>query len=290
MKNLDFEKVNKYNSLFDTGLEFICRIGLCQRDTVIGATDKEILKFSEDTGIILPASVWSSARFFGVNSPLANSRFNLMTNLDDLKEYTEFANLREEWLDGMNVKEYLKAKDFKINYDYDNPNDNYGIYTPDLKDMIDVDNAIFFDYDSFTRTLRFIDGKNENPCVYSFNQYRSLTSAFVMFSNVFRHFLFLIILNYAPQQFKGNIFFRDLNINLNNNKELDYSGGYEFINRYQNLFRGLSNTKRIQLDKQRAVFYILNNEIEQKENRIMSCIEFENRFIQFILEKDITHL
>lgn len=285
---IDKEKINKYDDLFESSIEFSCRIGLRNRNEIEVLTDEEILQFCNKNGISIPPVVWSYTRFFGKGSRLKNSEYNMSHSTTDYLYANSLANRKLEWLNMMTLKEYLDAKNFEINDNRDEvdslEDDNEGIYTPTIKSLMNIEDIIIYAYDSYTRSFKFYNSKQENPILFQLINYESVSSLFYTLTNTFRNSIFTFISNYASQDFivgKDSRLFRTSGIT---HIDIDYSNGFEFIKEYQTLFKD-DNLNRIELKRLRDLFYLMNDQYEEENNIIRSMPEFENKFIEFLKER-----
>lgn len=264
------ELIYKYDALFESGVEVACQIGLCNREEVIGATDEEISEFSIKHGIKLPPAVWSYLRWLGQSSKLNKGEYNIAPSLQDYDYALHQANLKQEWLEGgMNLKEYIYKKNFKVNYDDQMPEDNDGIYTPEIKTLMDIEDVVFCNYDPFIRSFEFFNSRQENPIIYSLTAYTNITTLFSSFADRFRNVLFSILVDFISKD----------NLRLNG---LDSSGELEYIRVYQDMFKGCDELYKVKLKSYRDMFCQMSNNKEKAENRILSISEFENGFINFL--------
>lgn len=282
------ENINKYDLLFDSGVELASRIGLCKREGIIGATDEEINEFCVKHRINLPLSSWSYARFFGHSSQMIKSDYNIAFSLREFDYALHQASLKKDWLDGMNLREYIKSKNFKVNYDDEIPEDNDGIYTPEINNLMDADNIAFYSYDPFSRSFSFFDTRQENPILYDITAYRVVTSLFLPVTNQFRNSIFMFLVTYAAQDFNTHLDYHQSTPQSGSktNNKIDYSGGFECIQFYQELFKNNQNTNVAKLKYYRDLFYQLNNSYEEETEQILSITEFENKFINYLHDND----
>lgn len=285
---IDKEKINKYDNLFKSSIEFTCRIGLRNRNEIEILTDEEILEFCNKNGISIPPVIWSYTRFLGKGSRVKNSEYNMSYSTADYLYANSLANRKLEWLNMMTLKEYLDVKNFEINDNRDEvdslEDDNEGIYTPTIKSLMNIEDIIIYAYDSYTRSFKFYDSKQENPVLFQLINYESVSSLFYTLTNTFRNSIFTFISNYANQDFivgKDSRLFRTSGIP---HVDIDYSNGFEFIKEYQTLFKD-KNLNRIELKRLRDLFYLMNDQYEEENNVIRSMPEFEDKFIEFLKER-----
>ena len=272
------EKISKYDALFQSGVEIVSRVGLCNRKEVVGATDEEINEFSVKHGITLPASVWSYFRWLGQSSQLNNGDYNVSPSLQDYDYALHQANLKEDWLaGGMNLKEYINTKNFKVNYDDEIPEDNDGIYTPEINSLMDINDIVFCNYDPFTRTFEFFNSRQENPIVYAITAYKNVTTLFSPFTDRFRNVLFMTFVDLISE--KKSSFSSSL-------ANADLSGELEYIKTYKELFQNSNELSRARLKSCREMFCQMNSNHEKEENRVLSISEFENGFINFLSQNN----
>lgn len=279
---IDKKTVDKYDVLFESTIEFTCRIGLSKREDIECVTDDEIKAFCKKQQVALPPAIWSYTRFFGNGVGISNSDYTMSHNISNYLTADSLAKRRQEEYGNMNLKDFLADKNFKVNYDEASPDDNEGIYTPKLNSLMNIDDVFFYSYDSFNRSFKFVDSSKENPFVYYLTGYDTVTSYFSPFTDRFRDVLFIFIMNMAPVNFEGTWMFYEKSISITPTASIDYSDGFECIKIYQEIFKDLSVSQRENLKRHRNVFYELNNRIEQKENRVLSFTEFENNFIDFL--------
>lgn len=274
---------DKYDELYASAVEFAFRIHLCNREEVEGATDAEIQQFCNKHNVILPPAMWSYTRHFGRKARIRDTDYNCVHSLTDYQYALDHANRREEWNEMLNLKELLSQKNFKVNYDEDSPEDNEGLYTPEITSLVDVNNVLPFHYDEFTRTFKFLDSSLENPIIYYLTRYYALSSTFTSFTNRYRDVKFMYIVNSAPQGFAEMGLVNGKRVPISPPPVIDYSDGFEYLKVYQELFKK-KDLDRGRLKQLREAFYMINDEIEEKENRILSFTEFENNFIRYITE------
>ena len=285
---IDKEKIGKYDTLFESGVRLVDRIGLCKQESIVTATDDEIYEFGVKHGITFPPAVWSYARYFGLCTPMSSSDYNLANSLRDIDYALHQAGLKNDWLGNKNLKEYIADKNFKVNYDDEIPEDNEGIYTPEINTLMNVNDIIFYSYDPFTRSFKFFDSKQENPVVYEITGYKVVTSIFTSFTNKFRNIIFMFLVNFTPEDFTSSCgsfnSLKNNKVSLSPNNK-DYSSEYfECLSLYKKMFKEHKKINRSKLKYYRDVFYQMNNKLEQEEDRILSIIEFENKFIGFLEE------
>ena len=279
----DREVIDKYDILYESCIEFCSRIGLCNKDNVVHVSDEEISLLCKRIDTTLPPALWSYTRFFGNGVSLNNSEYIMTHSILDYEHAYSIANMRiEDECDGMTLKEILNTRSFKVNYDGDSPEDNEGIYTPEIKSLMNIDDIFVYYYDSFNRSFKFVDSSKENPFIYYLVRYEALTSYFSSFTDRCRDLMFMYIVNMAPFDFKGPTMFFEKSIFIAFDEEINYSGGYEWIKTYQDILKKLTASQRETLKRLRGIFYELNNEVEQRENRILSFSEFEGNFIDFL--------
>lgn len=280
------DKINKYDTFFESGAELATRIGLCKRENIIGATDEEINEFCVKHRISLPLCSQSYARFFGHSSQMGESDYNITFSLRDFDYAQHQASLKRDWLEGMNLREYIGTKNFKVNYDDEMPEDNDGIYTPEINTLMDTNNIAFYSYDPFSRSFGFFDTQQEDPILYDITAYRVVTSLFLTVTNSFRNSIFMFLINYAAQDFNLHLDCHHSAIqdDSKTNNKIDYSGGFECIKFYQELFKNNQNLNVVQLKYYRDLFYQLNNKFEQETQQVLSVPKFEDKFINFLSE------
>lgn len=278
--------IDKYNDLFASGMEFTLRTNLCEPEDVEGASDAEITLFCKKRKVSFPAALWSYCRYFGKKAKAKDTDYNYGYSLASFDYALHQANQREEWHNVMNVKELLAHKNFKVNYDEDFPDDNIGLYTPEINSLMDVDNIMVTAYDEYTRSFEFVDASKENPELFYLTQYYILSSTFTTLTNRYREALFTLIINFAQNDFAEMGFVDGKRVPISKAPTIDYSGGFECLKTYQDLFKK-EGLDIVYLKKLREQFYIINDTKEKEENRILSFTEFENNFIDFIKDKEI---
>lgn len=280
----DNHTIDKYNILFASGVEFALRTGLSEKDGIEGASEAEIHLFCKKRKVHFPAALWSYCRYFGKKAQAKATDYNYGYSLATFDYALHQSRQRSEWHDMLDVRELLSKENFKVNYDPDFPDDNIGLYTPEIATLMNVEDIMVSNYDEFTRTFELIDSSKENPELFYLTKYYILTSNFITITNRYREALFTFITNNAQYDFAEMEFVDGKRVPISKPASIDYSDGFECLKVYQDLFKN-ENLDITYLKKLREQFYIINNQIEEKENRILSFTEFENNFISFIQDK-----
>lgn len=277
--------ISKYDILFSSSKEFAHRVNLYRREDVEGASDNEIDAFCKHHNIKYPPVLWSYTRYFGKKAIIRGSN-NIIgpLSMPDVDYALHQAGLRYEWNGMLNLKELIDKKNFMVNFDYDVPSDNDGIYTPEIKSLMNIDDILIFHYEPFRRSFKFIDSSKENSEIFYLTRYYTLTSLFQSFTNRFRDILFMYIASSAGDDFTELGIIDGKLVPVGEPPVIDYSNDFEFVKKYQELFKN-KNTNRGKVKVLRDQFYILNDKVEKEENRILSFNEFEKKFLDFLEEK-----
>lgn len=271
--------IDKYDILFSTSRDFIERVKACKKGEIEGYDDSEISKFCDKHNITLSPAMWSANRHFGKKAYTRAYDYLLINSLADMEYAIHEANMQETWNGMKTVKEFLNETNLMVNYDYDDLSENEGMYTPQIKSLMNIEDIVFFNYDPYTRSYKFYDSKKENPEIYYLTRYYTLTSLFAPFTDRFRDILFLFISNYAPYDFAEMGIIDGRRVPVSEAPAIDYSG-YECIKEYIDIFQN-DNIDRSKIRSLRDIFNNIMNNVEKEENRILSFLEYENKFLDF---------
>lgn len=278
------EQIDKYDDFFKSAIDFFERIGLCEESRVEGVSDDKISEFCVKNDIILPPVLWSYIRYFGYSNPLKNSDYNMALSLANIDEAIKQADLSQEWLGQKNLREFIESNIFRVNYDDEAPEDNDGIYTPEIASLMDINNTLFYLYDPYSRSFKFVDFTQENPIIFSIISYRIITSQFYSFTTTLRDMMFTFVVNFSSFDFAVKNTYNQIYASLPPVKEIDCSGGFECLKIYQTVFKHLSNAKRLELKRLRDIFYVQKDKEEKETGKILLMNEFENEFVIFLKE------
>lgn len=280
------EQIDKYDDFFKSVSEFLERIGLCEKGKIEGVTDNEICEFCSKNDTILPPVLWAYARRFGYSIPLKNSDYNVSLSLSNIESAIKQADVVKEWLGGKRLKEFIKEERFKVNYDDEVPEDNVGMYTPEISSLMEVNNALFYYYDPYSRSFTFVDSTQENPIVFDILSYKVVTSQFYSFTTTVRDMMFTFMVNFFSCDFIENNIYNQIYASLSPEMEIDCSEGYDCLKMYQTAFKHLSNAKRLELKHLRNIFYVQKDKEEKQTGKILLMNEFENEFVELLKESN----
>lgn len=275
--------IDKYDILFSSSIDFTFRVGLYKKQDILGASDNEIKLFCERHNIQkFPAILWSYTRHFGKKANIRYSNRSIAAHtMADFDYAIHQANLKDEWNGNLTLRESLNKSNPLVNYDYNYPIGEEGMYTPPIKSLMNIEDIVFFSYEPFDRSYKFVDGSKENPEIFHLSRSQYVSSLFTSFSNRFRDILFMYIASYAGEDFVEMAIIDGKLSPVGVPPVIDYSSGLEFIKEYQEIFKRKDlDTRKIKSLRQQ--FYQINNEVEKKENRILSFNEFEENFINFL--------
>lgn len=276
------ELIKRYQVLYKSGVETVVFLGLAKESDFIGCSDEEILTSETEDGIDYPASVCAYLQTFGVFCNMQDHDYNIGTKFSQFKMTRELISMKRGWTNSKTMKDFLKEQDFRVNLEEFNPIE--GEYTPKLSEVMNLDKINIFLVELNTNIYHFYDSSSDNPEIFYYVYNKGVVSNFVSVTDTYRRSIFYLICKYAPYGYKYQN-----PMNKDTPKKLfdrPCPPEKEWLRFYSEWFQNSTFQKNNELNRLRDEYYIINQEQEEKESRILSLDEFETNFIQF-LEKRI---
>lgn len=272
--------IDKYKAIFENAIDIVVYLGFSERSDFIGCSVEELQALEKAHNTIFPPAVSAYLQTMGVVNRIKGYDFDIARTVSNAKAANELAIRHEPWREGMTVKEYLKSKNFRVNFDNNSLEDNVGIYTPNLSEVVDIDKIFIFYFEAYIQTFRFYDASFENPYIYYFSNNDSIVSNFSSITDTYRRNFFGFICRFAPYGFE----FKEKGNKKAPQKLFDKpcEPHRMWMKEYSELLQGADVFKYKTLGDKRNVFYILNQEQEKAENRILTLDEFETNFIAYL--------
>lgn len=249
--------------------KFYAHLGLCEEGKIKGCTDSEITAFGKKWSLNISPALWAYLRHLGSENPLQGTAYSLAISLQDIDYAMTEANQQKDWLEGKNLIEFIRYNNFRVNYDDASPEDNEGIYTPDINSLINSNDVLFYNYAPFSRSFSFMDSNEENPILYNMFSYRVLTSQFHTLTTTVRDVLFTFLEKHILS-------------NLSERRIDNFQPGFESIDIYKELFKSLNNKEKLELRRLRDIFYQIKDREERETGNILSIGEYEADFIKYL--------
>lgn len=273
------ELIEKYQMLYTSGIGAIVFLGLAQTKDFIGSSVEQILASEKEDGLDYPASISAYLQTFGEICNMQDSEFNIGTHYSRFRVTRELISMRKSWTNSKTIKEYLSENDFRVNFEPINPIE--GEYTPQLSEVIDINKINIFLVEVENDIYHFYDSSaGDNPEVFYYVRDKGVVSNFISVTDTYRRSIFYLICKYAPYGYKY------VNkINRNSPKILfdkKCPPEKEWLNYYSEWFQDADFHKINELNRRRDEYYLINQEQEKKEDRILTLDEFETNFINFI--------
>lgn len=273
------ELIKRYQALYTSGVDAIVFLGLAKVEDFAGSSDEQIIASEKEDGLNYPASICAYLQTFGEICNMQDSEFNIGTRYSRFKVTRELITMKRSWTNSKTIKEYLKENDFRVNFEPINPIE--GEYTPRLSEVIDLNNINIFLVEVANDIYHFYDSSaSDNPEIFYYVRGKGVVSNFISVTDTYRRSIFYLIGKYAPYGYKYIE-----RMNKDTPKSLfdrECPPEKEWLHYYSEWFQNASFHKINELNRHRDEYYLINQEQEKKENRILTLDEFETNFINFI--------
>lgn len=272
------ELIERYQVLYKSGIETVIFLGLAKESDFVGCSDEELSISENEDGFDYPASICAYLKTFGVFCNMQDHDYNIGSKFSGFKVTRELISMKRAWTNSRPMKDYLKEQDFRVNFEEFNPIE--GEYTPKLSEIINLDKINIFLVEVNTNIYHFYDSSTDNPEIFYYIYNKGVVSNFVSVTDTYRRSIFYLICKYAPYAYK----YQD-NINRNTPKVLfdkPCPPEKEWLKFYSEWFQNSTFQEDNELNRLRDEYYIINQEQELRENRILTLDEFEANFISFL--------
>lgn len=275
------ELIDKYKVLYKSGIETVIFLDLAKEEDFTGCSDKVILASEKEDGIEYPASICAYLQTFGVICNLQDEAYSVGKRYSRYSITRELLSMRQDWTNSKTIKEYLKEQDFRINFDEYNQIE--GEYTPRMSEVMDIAKINIFLVELGTDIYHFYDSSTDNPEVFYYVRPKGVVSNFVSVTDTYRRSIFYLICKYAPYGYVYHkVIDKDTPRKIFNK---DCVPEKEWLKHYSKILQDISFQKLQELNQLRDEYYILNQEQEEKEDRILTIDEFETNFLKYVASK-----